>query len=129
MELKDFIKETISAISNGIVESQKDLSDKGVIINPERMGTGKNGGKVLRVDGWRYVQDLEFEVNVSVDEETNVGGGAKIKVFGVGQIGGDAGAKSSSSVVNKLKFKVPVSFPTTPTPEQYKSNKGNYTIG
>jgi hypothetical protein len=37
MELKDFIKNTISSISLAISESQEELKDKDVIINPEKI--------------------------------------------------------------------------------------------
>lgn len=60
MDLKDFIKNTISSISEAIVESQNELKDKGVIVNPEKTEIGKNGEKLLRSDGRRYVQNLDL---------------------------------------------------------------------
>lgn len=128
MELKEFIKVTIAAITEGIAESQIELKEKGIIVSPEKMGTGAHGDKVLRTDGWRYVQDLDFEILVQVEERTTSEGSAKIKVYGIGQIGGDLGTQNASQAVNKLKFKIPVSLPTTPTPEQYTSNKGHISV-
>jgi len=34
MELKDFIKNAIIAITDGMLEAQKELKDKNVIMNP-----------------------------------------------------------------------------------------------
>jgi hypothetical protein len=35
------------------------LKGKDFIINPENLEIGK-AGKLLRADGWRYVQELEY---------------------------------------------------------------------
>ena len=61
MELKDFIKNAISSIANGIKEAQTELCEKGVIINPEKVEIEKSGEKVLCAYGWRYTQELDFE--------------------------------------------------------------------
>lgn len=53
MDLKEFIKTTISSISEAILESQQELQQKGVIVNPEKTEIGKTGERLLRSDGWR----------------------------------------------------------------------------
>lgn len=73
MELKDFLKNVISSIANGIIEAQIELSDIGIIINPEKLEIGKSGEKLLRADGWRYTQELDFEILVSIDEKNTEG--------------------------------------------------------
>lgn len=128
MELKNFIKNTISAISNAIIESQEELKDKGVIVNPEKVEIGKNGEKLLRSDGWRYVQNLEFDVLVGVEDELNDIGKAELKVAGIFNIGGGISDKSMTQNQNRIKFNIPVAFAVTETPIKYKSNKGHYNI-
>ena len=120
MELKDFIKNAISSIANGIIEAQADLGEKGVIINPEKLEVGKTGEKILRADGWRYAQELDFEILVNVDEKSAEGGGGKLTVLNFASIGLDTKNEMSVSNSNKLKFKIPVAFPTTKTPDEYK---------
>lgn len=124
MDLKDFIKSTISSISEAIIESQSELKDKGVIVNPEKTEIGKTGEKLLRNDGWRYVQNLDFDILVGVDEKKGKEGISGLKVAGVLSIGGGLENEKSSNYNNRIKFTIPVAFSTTPTPEQYKSNKG-----
>lgn len=51
MDLKDFIKNTITSISEAILESQEKLKDKDVLVNPEKVEIGKTGEKLLRSDG------------------------------------------------------------------------------
>lgn len=120
MDLKDFIRSTITSISEAVIESQEDLKDKGVIVNPERMETGKTGEKLLRNDGWRYVQNLEFDILVAVDEKADKGGKAELKIAGIGSVGGGMATENLIKNSNRLKFSIPVAFHTTPTPPQYR---------
>lgn len=128
MDLKDFIKNTITSISEAILESQSELSEKRVIVNPEKVEIGKNGEKLLRSDGWRYVQNLDFDIVIAAEEGEGAKGEAGLKVAGVISIGGDLSESSKQQQANKIKFTLPVAFPTNETPEKYKSNKGKYAI-
>ena len=118
MDLKTFIKSTITAISEAIVESQNELTSKGVIINPEKVEIGKNGEKLLRSDGWRYVQNLDFDILVAVEEGEGANGGAGLKVAGLLSIGGDLSQSNKNQQSNRIKFIIPVAFPTNKTPDE-----------
>lgn len=87
MEIKDFIKSTIKSIAEAIAESQMELDGLGVIVNPERSETGRGGDKFLRANGWRYVQEIDFEITVVVEEDSKQDANAKLKVFSVVDIG------------------------------------------
>lgn len=128
MDLKDFIKNTISSISLAIIESQLELNDKGVIVNPEKVEIGKNGDKLLRSDGWRYIQNLDFDILVGVEEQKEGGGKGELKVAGILSIGGGLNEQSTNQNQNRIKFSIPVAFSTTPTPEIYKSNRGQISV-
>ena len=54
MELKDFIKNTITSICEAIIESQTELTDKGALINPDKT-KNKSGGFVLDTGGSKYL--------------------------------------------------------------------------
>jgi len=123
MDLKEFIKTTISSISDAILESQEELANKGVIVNPEKTEIGKTGERLLRYDGWRYVQELNFDVLVGIEEKQNNGGKGELKVAGLISIGGNLSDESVNSNKNRIKFSIPVAFSTTPTPEAYQSKK------
>jgi len=128
MDLKDFIKNTISSISEAIIESQEELKDKGVIINPEKTEIGKTGDRLLRSDGWRYVQNLDFDVLISVEDKQgdDIGGG--LKVAGLLNIGGGISDESISKNHNRIKFSLPVAFSTSTTPTEYKPEKNNRAL-
>jgi hypothetical protein len=128
MDLKDFIKTTISSISLAISESQEELRGKGVIVNPEKVEIGKNGEKILRSDGLRYIQNLEFDILLSVEDQKSGSGKAEIIVASLLKIGGGLAEQNSSQNQNRIKFNIPVAFSTAATPEEYKSDRGNYSI-
>ena len=128
MDLKEFIKTTISSISEAILESQQELQQKGVIVNPEKTEIGKTGERLLRSDGWRYVQDLNFDILVGVEEKQNGDGKGQLKVAGLLSIGGGISEENLSRSQNRIKFSIPVAFSTTPTPKEYESKKPTVTM-
>ena len=120
MELKDFIKNTISSISEAIVESQAELEGKGVIINPEKVVTDKDGKKLLRNNGERYIQNLDFDILIAADEKQGVDGGGKLTVAGLLSVGGTLTDETANSINNRIKFTIPVAFSTSKTPDDYQ---------
>lgn len=125
MKLKEFIKETITSISDAIIESQIELESKGVIVNPEKVEIGKNGEKLLRNDGWRYIQNLDFEILLAVEEKQENSGKGELKIAGILSVGGGISDENLNKNANRIKFSIPVAFSTTPTPEKYKSKSAS----
>lgn len=121
MNIKEFIKSTISSISEAIIESQSELGEKGVIINPEKTDIGKNGEKKLHGNGARYVQNLDFDILVAVDDKLEGSGKGELKVAGLLSIGGGISDENLTKNHNRIKFTIPVAFHTTPTPSEYKT--------
>ena len=122
MELKDFIKNTISSISEAILESQEELKSKGVLINPESYEVTQNGIKrfsVLKIENNRHLQTLEFDVLVGVESETGVKGGGRIKVAEILNIGADKSKTEINANQNRIKFDIPIAFSTVETPIKY----------
>lgn len=125
MELKDFIKHTISSISIAIEESQNDLKDKGIIINPESTSTSKSGEQLLNKCGDRFVQNIEFDVLVGVEDSIKGDGKAGINIIPLLNIGGGLSAESTTQNQQRIKFKIPIAFPTSETPDNYTKNEGS----
>ena len=119
MEVKEFIKQTIVQISDAITESQKELESKNVIINPERTAIGHKGDKYLQKAGQRFIQNIDFEIIVTLEEQNKKGGKASINVANVFSIGGDKGISVENINQHKLKFSLPIALPTTKTPSEY----------
>jgi hypothetical protein len=110
MNLKEFIKETISAIVDATSELQNDFELQDVLINPP---TAQSGSEVFQVGSGNYtmrrVQSIEFDVAVTAATETGASGKAGIKVLSMG-IGGSVDHASSSEQVSRVKFKIPLTL-------------------
>lgn len=118
MELKEFIKETISAISSGLKESQDELKSAGVIINPKY--TVKNETRHYLANeqdflGKTEVTELFFDVAVEVSESSS--GKSGIGISKVIEAGKSKSTEDSNSKMNRISFKVPLLFPPG-NPEQ-----------
>ncbi len=115
MKLKDFIKETLKEIAEGVVEAQNETKDTGAIINPSAFVTGPHGDKYFYHSGTRHVEDIEINVAVSVSEmdgeKTGIG---VVSGFISGGIGNNT--ESHNSTVSTIKLKIPVALPVVEIP-------------
>ena len=102
MELKDYIAEALGQILSGISEAQgKELGSN---INAATFGLPQ-GLKVFNSNIGTFTI-VDFDIAVSA--ETSGGGGANLKVFG---IGAEAAAEHRAGRANRLTFSVPVRLP------------------
>ena len=118
MDLKDFVKETIVQISNGINAANAELKDAEALVNPRNVGVYTK--EDYRIYGYldenedrnfqRIVELVEFDVAVHAREgkETQGGIGITVGAIAVGSRGKSDAAESSDS---RIKFKIPVVFP------------------
>lgn len=123
MELKEFIKTTLTQISQGITEAKDELEGKDMIVNPAGLASNSNGEKYLRTDGWRYVQEIEINVGVTAIEKEGEKAGIGI-VTGILSGGAQASSDNSNQTVSTIKFNIPVALPSTPTPKGHRSTRG-----
>lgn len=110
MDLKEFIKETISGIVDATLELQGDYEASDAIINPpvsvkDRDLFEENGP----AHTYRRVQVVEFDVAVSATSETAGGGKAGLKILSV-----DAGVEGrhnrASEEASRVKFSIPITL-------------------
>ncbi len=110
MELKEFIKTAITDITEAVSELQSELSN-GAIVNPTL--PNPIALKTLTVDDEiRQIEQLAFDIAVTVAEASGIDGSAKagISIFGA-KIGTESSARTEN--VSRLTFSVPIVFPTT----------------
>lgn len=110
MDLKDFIKETISSIANATSELQEELKSVGVIVNPPAFTDRKND---FEPDDFRYtvrrVIDVNFDVAVTAESEVAGGGKAGLKVASF-EIGGKGEHRRAQESVSRVVFNVPMTL-------------------
>lgn len=106
MDLKDFIKDTVTQLSEAVSELNKQGTS--IIVNP----TNANGtGMINRSNGNSYKQTtLHFNIALTILDEGTAGG--KVGVF-AGWIGGtaDAATKVQQQSVSSLDFNLDVLLP------------------
>ena len=121
MDLKDFVKESIVQISKGIEEANSELEESDAMVNPinvkmHSMGA-KGYGRTTRkkednsqVADSKLLQNLEFDVAVTVEAGKQGSAGAKLSIatFNVGAAGKIESTDRSES---RIRFTIPVVFP------------------
>jgi len=113
MELKDFVKETLSQIIEGIAAAQEVAKESGGQVNPAGVGkTMSKAGAYYYMEGGTevVVETVEFDIVVSATEGESARGGAGIFVGGLG-VGAQGQADSSQQSTNRIKFVVPITLP------------------
>lgn len=103
MELKDFIKGTIADISQAIEELNNDFGDSGLVVNPDP--DSHIDGTVYYSDS-RVIQNIDFNLSISVSDTKEKGGGVKINVLNAG-----INSEVNNRSVSTIKFSIPVVFP------------------
>lgn len=112
MELKNFIKSALSEISHGVIESQEELRDLGVLINPPTDVNGMTGGR--KGSGTppvrNKVQNVEITASVTVSKSSKRGGGIGLNILAV-TANMDIKEGGVNEAANIIKFTVPIAFP------------------
>jgi hypothetical protein len=112
MELKEFIKETIIGINQGISDAKKELnkyilppSDSRIYDeeNTKRVNIYAKSGEI----NYQTMTDLSFELSITDNSKDGVSG--KIGVF-MGNVGAGIGGENKSENISfsKIKFTIPI---------------------
>jgi hypothetical protein len=113
MELKEFVKETLVQISEGVKESQGSVRTIGGYVNPTV--TYAQGKSELVYFGetalGHHTFLVDFDVAVVAAEKKAAEGGAKLAVASFLSIGGSGSSDSESKSTSRVKFKVPLALP------------------
>lgn len=108
MNLEEFVSDTLTQIVRGVRTAQGEAKLAGAVVCPSRTRTRLSGNR--EVTHHARVQEIEFDVAVTVVEGTTVGGDAGIRVFAVG--GGAKGERHGShEQLSRVRFSVPVMLP------------------
>ena len=110
MQLDEFVKNTLEQIITGVREAQKAVAGHGAAVNPGVRSTPT--GRMVHETG-TILQDVEFDVALTVTETDKSGAGLRV---GVPWIGGqvEGGSNRQHSEVSRIKFVVRVAFPKQP---------------
>lgn len=117
MQLKDFIKASLTEICLAIEEANDELKGSNAVINPKGVRVNSENSKSYgreddaeKFEKNRVVHKVDFDVAVSISEGETKGKSGKISIASFG-IGGKNENSSSNSSVSKLTFSIPVIYP------------------
>ena len=116
MELKDFVADTLTQISEGILEVQRQAGDSGLYVCP-RMTTGGSIAKDGESSRMAHKVSFDIAVEAVASKGTDGTGGAKFRVevlscrLDVGSSSKETD-NSTSRQTSRIQFDIPVVWPT-----------------
>ncbi|HEV7608544.1 MAG TPA: hypothetical protein VGO61_14460 [Steroidobacteraceae bacterium] len=111
MDLKEFVKETLSQIVEGVKEAQAATAVHGGDVCPDmsRQSAASALGFVSGPDGTQ-VQFVAFDLALTATAGTGTKGGIGV-VTGMFNLGSAGESKSENTSQSRVKFSVPLSLP------------------
>lgn len=111
MEIKEFIKESLLQIVDGINEANDELHEKGAYIPSEKL---VGDGVLFTVDKnnetHNFIKvDFDVAVTVSQSDSSKIGGGISIASFI--NAGCSAEDVAASQSVSRIKYMIPLALP------------------
>jgi len=108
MEIKEFIKETIVQIFEGISDAQKEVDGKLGLVNPPEIKLSNQVG--YSANAITKTTDIDFELAVTENDNNETKGGLSV-LFGNINLGSSIKKGNENTVINRVKFSVPVVYP------------------
>lgn len=111
MELKDFVKNTLIQIVDGVIEAERELEQKGATVNPVGgyFDQKQVGGRTWSFkDGITEVVDFDVALTNSEKEGSSAGIGV---LLGSINLGAKGASEETITSVTRIKFSVPVLLP------------------
>jgi hypothetical protein len=116
MDLKQFVSGTITQIAEGIRDAQSKTEGTGAWVNPAGSVVTGNAVKDLKYvetfDTRAYLQEVKFDVALTVSDTQGAGAGGGLQVFGV-KIGADTSVSYQNAAVSRVQFSIQVVWPGT----------------
>ena len=114
MDLKEFVKETLTQIAQGVSESQAQVYQLGGAVNPAMRGVIAKDAYFGDMHDGQHVFLVDFDVAITATEETRANAKAKLKVATLLSLGGGGGTNESQASTSRIRFKVPLALPVDP---------------
>ena len=115
MNIENFVSEALEQLGAGIAKVH---GKPGITISPSpymRDDPSNTGDYLVEVGTGRLVVFVEFDLSVVIRSQITGEAGAKLEVLGFDFGGGKLESGLDHTRVQRIKFKVPVSFPVDDT--------------
>jgi len=113
MEIKDFIKGSLTEIVDAIIEFNEDMDDKNVFVPSSNFTVNKDNFQyAYDKKGKPYlIRDVEFDISVNVSEGKDDKGKFSLQIAGVNLSAGKSN-EINNTAINRMKFSIPIVLPT-----------------
>lgn len=112
MELKDFIKDTVTQISEAVTELNGGQAKYKLTVNPISSNGISERNSINTAYDTCHVTNIEFDLTLTSSE--NSGSSAKVGVFAsVVGVGASSNSGANNESVSKIRFALPVVLPGT----------------
>jgi hypothetical protein len=115
MELKEFVKQTLCQIVEGVKEAQAAVTGHGGAVNP-RFSRGApsefSSHGFMQTHTGGFAQFVQFDVALTATEGTGTKGGVGV-VTGMFNLGSAGESKAENTSLSHVKFSVPLSLPNS----------------
>lgn len=117
MDIESFVSQALIQIANGISKAQEATEEAGTLINPPLAPMG-NTVQINDGNGINFIpQSIEFDLSVTVENNTAAGGEGKIRMAVLGlSAGKTSGSKDTNT--SRISFSLPVCWPPAYGPEE-----------
>lgn len=114
MDLREFIKQTLTEIAAGVKDAQESVRASGGYANPahDRRLRDSNEAHFGSLEDGQHVFLVDFDVAVCATDGEQAEAGAKVQIASIVNVGTQGGFEKSSSVTSRITFKVPLALPT-----------------
>ncbi|WP_144060874.1 hypothetical protein [Plesiomonas shigelloides] len=113
MNLDDFIAQSLTQIATGIEKANANLMHSSAHVNPNGICDVPKGctyGAVLINESWAHVQEIKFDIAVTVVDGTEAGGKIGISVGGF-NLGANGRSNQANTSASRIQFTVPMVLP------------------
>jgi hypothetical protein len=114
VELKEFVRDVLVQIAEGVREADAGVSAAGGVASPAtHFGPVANAREIhfATMDTGAPVFLVDFDVAITVAEGSSVGGDARLRIATIFSAGIGAKGGESTASVSRVRFKVPVALP------------------
>ncbi len=118
MDIKDFIKETLTQIAESINETNQELGNQHSFVATENITTASGmpqNDMYSYKDGIAHlVREIHFDLAITVSDTSAQSGKGSIEVLSLFHAGGSKENQNASIITHKLTFTLPLALPIIP---------------
>ena len=105
MDLKEFTKQTLIQIVEGVNDANVALQDSGAYITNESLSNSK--GPCLFYKKLNVIE-VDYDVAITATESEGSNGGASLKVASFINVGGGVDTKTENQTISRIKYTLPL---------------------